>query len=191
MTFDMLLQSRPPAASTERQRYANHLMKNYTLKLKIVSAVAFSIFIFIYFTHGFSAAAYRLVQVSAEAENTKIAQFLLAVGSPASPKKNMYEWYYLAELTDTPLHTAVKTDNLELAKSLIAHGANINWCCCSCITPLHNAIRNKNYEMVALLLKSGADINVSYDTTYSVIELAKRESTPEIIGLLEQRITNR
>jgi ankyrin repeat protein len=166
-------------------------MEKFTLKLKAVSAVIFSILVFIYFTNGFSAATYKLLQVSAETGNTRIAELLLAVGTPASPRKSMYEWYYLAELTDAPLHSAAKTGNLALAKSLIAYGANINWCCCSCVTPLHDAIRHKNYEMVNLLLNSGADIKVSYDLTYTVIELAKKESTPEIVGLLEQRITSR
>ncbi|XP_065081217.1 ankyrin repeat domain-containing protein 49 [Ochlerotatus camptorhynchus] len=59
----------------------------------------------------------------------------------------------------TPLHKACYNNNVEMAKLLLRHGANLEartelgW------TPLHSACKWNNAECVALLLQHGADIN--------------------------------
>lgn len=59
----------------------------------------------------------------------------------------------------TPLHRAAYTNNVDIAKILIQHGANVNaktefgW------TPLHSAVKWSNAECAAFLLQHGADVN--------------------------------
>jgi hypothetical protein len=156
-----------------------------SVSVKKIAFLCAILLIAVFISSGISAGAYKLLQEAAESNNTRAGILLLALGTPASPKKRMYNWYYFAALTDTPLHSAAKNGNLELAQSLIQHGAYVDWCCCSCVTPLHDAIRSKNYEMVKLLLDSRADTNISFDLTLSVLELAKLKSTPEIVKLIE------
>ena len=60
-------------------------------------------------------------------------------------------------LSSNPLIFAVRHNNLEIVKMLIANGANVNACPYGTITPLNNACLLKNYKMVRLLLDSGAN----------------------------------
>jgi ankyrin repeat protein len=135
-------------------------------------------------SHGFAAGGYRILQWAAVNQHTTLSKLLLACGVPPSPYKEIYEWDYNADITDTPLHSAAKLGNIELAMSLIEHHASIDWCCCSCVTPLHEAIINKRAEIVDLLLKSGADTRIPYDLSSSVIELAKSKGTPAIVHMI-------
>ena len=63
------------------------------------------------------------------------------------------EWDY------TPLHWAVSGDNIELAKLLIASGADVNVKRWDGFTPLHRAVSRDNMEVTKLLIGSGADVN--------------------------------
>jgi len=69
----------------------------------------------------------------------------------------------------SPLHRAIRDRQLEAAKLLIKHGADVNfvshWRLCPIGneffgTPLHQAVHGKNLEAVRLLLAEGADPNV-------------------------------
>ena len=138
-----------------------------------------------YFSHGFAAGGYKLLQNAAENSSLNSAKILLTFGAPASPYKEIYNWYYLAALTDTPLHSASKLGNIEFVNLLIENGASLDWCCCSCVTPLHEAIKNKNIEIVKILLKSGSSTEILYDTNMSALELARSQSNDEIIKVIE------
>jgi len=61
----------------------------------------------------------------------------------------------------TPLHLAVETGNIELAKFLIDSGANINLTdgTYEYYTPLHTACRSGKLEAVKLLKEKGADMD--------------------------------
>jgi ankyrin repeat protein len=62
----------------------------------------------------------------------------------------------------TPLHLAVKHDQLEIAALLIANGADVNARNPNQETPLILAMSVHNHDkMVRLLLASGADVNLS------------------------------
>ena len=137
-----------------------------------------------FISHGFEAGGYRILQWAALNQHTTISKLLLATGAPPSPYKEIYDWDYFAEITDTPLHSAAKTGNIDLARSLIEHGASIDWCCCSCVTPLHDAIINKHPEIVDLLLKAGANTEIPYDLNASAMDLARKNGTREIVELI-------
>ena len=53
-------------------------------------------------------------------------------------------------------------------------------------TPLASAISRNRTEIVQLLLSRGADINLKDDNDVPLIDFARKQSTPEIVKLLEQ-----
>lgn len=78
---------------------------------------------------------------------------LLLLGSPLAFAGSM----------DDMLLTAVANNNLELAKTAVANGANVNYAKKDHYTPLTLAVKNKNAIMVAFLLNNGADSNQKMD----------------------------
>jgi ankyrin repeat protein len=160
-------------------------MKRRKKIISVIAALVLLGLVFLGFTsHGFAAGGYRILQWSALNQHTNLSRFLLTIGVPPSPYKEIYDWDYFSEVTDTPLHSAAKAGNIDLARSLIEHGASIDWCCCSCVTPLHDAIIYKHPEVVDLLLEAGADTEISYDLSASVIELARTRGTQEIVDMI-------
>ncbi len=157
----------------------------YKETISFFAAFFFLSLVFIGFiSHGFAAGSYNVLQWAALNQRTTLSKLLLALGAPPSPYKEIYEWDYDAEITDTPLHWAAKSGNVALAQALLEHGASVDWCCCSCVTPLHEAIIGKHSEIVALLLKAGANTDIPYDLSLSVTELAKTKGTKEIVALI-------
>ena len=63
---------------------------------------------------------------------------------------------------ETPLHKAVESDNIKMAKFLIDSGADVNDKNSLIYghTPLHYAVDRRNIELVKLLIDSGADFNI-------------------------------
>jgi ankyrin repeat protein len=63
-----------------------------------------------------------------------------------------------------PLHSAVAGHHFEIARTLLAHGAEVNACQSGGFTPLHGAAQSGQLEMIQLLLEHGADVQVkSFD----------------------------
>ena len=64
---------------------------------------------------------------------------------------------------DTPLHLALRLENIEAAKLFIKRGADVNSCSYSYskmeITPFHLAIIMEDIELIELCLEHGADVN--------------------------------
>lgn len=82
---------------------------------------------------------------------------------------------------ETPLMLAALTNQLELARLLIARGADVNqtgW------TPLHYAATNGHLEMIGLLLDNSAYIDAESPNGSTPLMMAARYGSPQAVKLL-------
>ena len=86
----------------------------------------------------------------------------------------------------TPLASAAAAKQTEIARLLIAHGANVNARAASGHIPLHEAAGNGNLEMVKLLIENGADVNARTDDGKTPLDFAIEYKRPEVIEFLEK-----
>lgn len=88
----------------------------------------------------------------------------------------------------TPLASAMATAQIEIAKTLIAHGANINAKAASDLTPLHTAAARGNIDAATLLLENGAEINATTTEGKKPIAYAEERNHPEMVEFLKNRV---
>ena len=86
----------------------------------------------------------------------------------------------------TPLASAAAAKQTEIARLLIAHGANVNARAASGHIPLHEAAGNGNVEMVKLLIENGADVNARTDDGKTPLDFAIEYKRTEVIDLLKE-----
>ena len=86
----------------------------------------------------------------------------------------------------TPLASAAAAKQTEIARLLIAHGANVNARAASGHIPLHEASANGNVELVKLLIESGADVDAKTDDGKTPLDFATEYNRPEVIALLKE-----
>jgi len=86
----------------------------------------------------------------------------------------------------TPLASAAAAKQTEIARLLIAHGANVNARAASGHIPLHEAAGNGNVEMVKLLVENGADVNARTDDGKTPLDFAIEYKRTEVIDLLKE-----
>ena len=86
----------------------------------------------------------------------------------------------------TPLASAAAAKQTELARVLIAHGANVNARGASGHVPLHEASANGNVELVKLLIDSGADVNAKTDDGKTPLDFAIEYKRDEVVDLLKE-----
>ena len=86
----------------------------------------------------------------------------------------------------TPLHYALATDNVALVELLLNGGAGIEHSNNNThSTPLESAVISHGINMVRLLLSRGAKSDVTvFPDGQQLIDVARIESTPEIVALL-------
>ncbi len=88
----------------------------------------------------------------------------------------------------TPLHSAAAARQLEIARLLLAHGANVNARQAdSGFTPLHEAAANGDLELAKLLLEKGADINAKMTDGKTPLAFAVSRGQSELAALLRER----
>lgn len=88
-------------------------------------------------------------------------------------------------------------NDIEVAQSLLQHGANPNiratdgvWPKYSDITPLSLAYARDNKKLVDLLLSHGADVNVGVEKEMSLYHLAVKKNDTEMVKMLIARHAN-
>lgn len=91
----------------------------------------------------------------------------------------------------TPLASASAARRNDIARVLIAHGANVNAKADNDFTPLHDAAANGNFELVKVLLENGADGNAMTKDNKTPLAYAADHNHDEIVALLKQLPTCR
>lgn len=87
------------------------------------------------------------------------------------------------------IHHAVQTENVDLARLLIANGVDLDAKTSREETPLHIAVEKNNVEFVTLLLEAGANANIKNGRGDTPLDDSKHYSdkrSPRIIELLKQ-----
>src|SRR6478736_4357201 len=79
----------------------------------------------------------------------------------------------------TPLHWAVRADDVDVAGPLIGAGANANAANRYGVTPLSLAAGNASGTMVKLLLDAGANPNATIRDGETILMAASRTGSPE------------
>jgi ankyrin repeat protein len=90
------------------------------------------------------------------------------------------------KLSATPLQGAAAMQNLELARLLIARGANVNCRGEEGGTPLHEAAGNGQIELVKLLLANGANLNAKDDRGKTPLATALEYKQAAIAKFLQE-----
>ncbi|TKA82603.1 hypothetical protein B0A55_01378 [Friedmanniomyces simplex] len=107
-----------------------------------------------------------------------VVELLLAKGAQLNPHVNIS--------SSSPLHEAVRADDIELARFLLELGANVNSLNAYNTTTLMYAVKYSSVEMVRLLLSYRPDLNqVSFIGT-AAVHWAVWPKRPEILELLLQ-----
>ena len=115
----------------------------------------------------------------------EVLKELLKLG--ADVNKPMCYIYNHLEMKISPLHEAAEKGHTEIAKILLAHGANVN---ATPIegepddTPLHRAAKQGHLEIVKLLLENGADINANIEGYTPLFFAAMHGTSMEVIEYL-------
>jgi len=87
----------------------------------------------------------------------------------------------------TPLHWAVRADDLETSKALVAAGADVNAANRYGVTPLSLAAVNGSAPMTDMLLAAGADPKSTVSRGQTVLMTAARTGNPAVVRSLIDR----
>jgi len=89
-----------------------------------------------------------------------------------------------------PLHSAVSSRQLEIARLLIEHGAEVNARQQGGVTALHGTAAHGQIELAKLLLSHGADVNAKMDDGSTALDLAVKNNQTEMADLLRKHGTS-
>ncbi len=87
-----------------------------------------------------------------------------------------------------PLASASAAGQYEIAKKLIAHGANVNSRASSDFTPLHESAARGQLEFATLLLDNGADLNAKTADGKTPLDYAREHNQTEMVELLQKYV---
>lgn len=118
------------------------------------------------------------LHLAAEAKNVSILKLLLENDQIAGMVN-------CADNTgSTALHVAAKYDSAEVAKLLLAHGANINQRNNQGHTPLHITAQHRSTAVAQLLLDTKVDLDQTNKVGNTPLHIAAKENAAEIVQLL-------
>lgn len=86
----------------------------------------------------------------------------------------------------TPLASAAAAKQTDIARVLIAHGADVNARAASGHIPLHEASANGNVDLVKLLIENGAGTDTKTDDGKTPLDFAVEYKRDEVIELLRR-----
>lgn len=115
-----------------------------------------------------------------KSDNPETIQILVDNGAIVDSKDN----HARDNLGNTPLHSAVKWNALNAAKTLISLGVDVNAQNLSGKTALNEACRSAKREMAVLLIQSGADVNAADAAGRTVLMDAISSRNEQMVSLL-------
>lgn len=89
-------------------------------------------------------------------------------------------------LDNTPLHIAAIRGDIENAKILLMHGADIEAKGDLSCTPLYDTVAQGHYETAKFLLEQGADVHADNELDETIIECAERIKNKKLVELLKK-----
>ena len=87
-----------------------------------------------------------------------------------------------------PLASASAAGQYEIAKKLIARGANVNSRASNDFTPLHESAASGRLDFARLLLEHGADVNAKTSDGKTALDYARENNRTEMVELLHQYV---
>lgn len=84
----------------------------------------------------------------------------------------------------TPLHFAIKSQNINMVKILIKHNADLELKDHYKESALNCAVRTGNYDMIKFLLELGADVNTHSSDNTSPLTFAIKQGNSEAVTIL-------
>jgi ankyrin repeat protein len=130
------------------------------------------------------------------AQNRKIMQELVEVVKdpmqhlPVAKRKFLkakeegFDFSFKAYKGRTLLHYAVKSNNVEVIRTLVKLGCIVDLCDDNYDSPLHMAVSLKRYECARMLIKGGADINIAGEMEQTPLHYAVVTGSMEMVRLL-------
>jgi uncharacterized protein len=91
----------------------------------------------------------------------------------------------------TPLFSSAGWGHMDVAKTLLAHGADVNAVSLHGNTALHSAASAGNAEIATLLLDHGAHVDVGTDDGTTALHRAAWQRNSKMVSLLLERSANR
>jgi ankyrin repeat protein len=128
--------------------------------------------------NAWAADGFQPLQLAAFFGRREAAELLLARGGDVqSVARNNFKV--------TALHAALAGPAPDIARSLIAAGADVNAQQQDGVTPLHEAAANGQLELVQLLLERGADVSAQDGKGRSAVDFAREGGHTAIVDLLQ------
>ena len=86
----------------------------------------------------------------------------------------------------TPLASASAARQLDIARLLIAHGADVNARASGDFTPLHEAAAGGKLDFARLLIEHGADVNAKTTDCKTPLDYAREHNQRDMVDLLSR-----
>lgn len=111
--------------------------------------------------------------------HTRLASYLLSMGATVDSHSQN-------SMQVMPLHSAVASQNMEIARMLLAAGAPVDAQQAGGFTPLHGAAQNGQLPMVRLLIEYGAEPLLTNQEGKTAYDLALQDGKEETANYLKE-----